>query len=171
MVERRRYTGGKKRGPKGPNSGSFKEGHDDKRKNNGRPLGAKNRIPTQVKEAILEAMTIAGGDQGMVGYFLQVIQNYELGARLAEKVMPMQITGPNDGPVQMVNIPIEEMRKMDTDELHLLGKILKKLGGIAETANHPTPLLIEHQPLGDAGAYAKEIGVAQKSKNNGSTKH
>lgn len=161
-----------KSGPKHAHAASFKKGKDDKRKNNGRKKGSKNRLPTSVKEAIVEAMNIAGGKQGMVGYFLQVIRDYNLGCRLAEKLIPTQIVGPNDGPIQTLNIPIELMRKMNPTELSVLNTTLMKLGGLdVPDSNHPQPLMIEHQPLGDGDAYAREIGIVKKSKNNGAVKH
>jgi hypothetical protein len=138
-------------------SGSFQKA--DARIHNGRPRGSKNRLPTTLKEAILEAMAMSGfnqkGKHGLVGYFLRICNiDLGLGCRLAERILGIQVTGPGGGPVQVMHIPPEMIREMTTEQLELLDGILQKMGKL----DKPQPLLIEHQ-AGDANKYAEEIGL------------
>ena len=141
----------KKSGPKKAHTASFKKGKDGRR-GNGRPPGAANKLPLSVKEAAIEAMGVIGGKAGMVGFFVKAfLFDYSLGVRIAEKILPTQVTG--------------------------IDGILKKLGGMdLGDSKHQQPLQIEYQP-GDAAAYAKDIGITEvtpptKRKTNGdATKH
>lgn len=68
----------------------------------GRPKGSQNKTTTQLKEAILEAAELAGGEDGLVGYLrMLAITNSSSFATLLGKVLPMQVTGADDGPVTM----------------------------------------------------------------------
>jgi hypothetical protein len=146
-----------KAGTNGAHAGSFKS--EDKRRKNGRKKGSKNILPRTYKEAISEAMTLYGfdgkGKLGLVGYFLRIVADPVLGCRLAEKILPMQVTGVNDGPVQF-SIPPETIKILTTAELQVLEIVLKKMAGLGQQQQ---PLMIEHQPTGDASKYAKEIGI------------
>jgi hypothetical protein len=69
----------------------------------GRPPGTPNRTTVLLKEALLLAAEQAGGKEGMVGYLKrQAIENP--GPFLAQlgKVLPLQITGADGGPVLIV---------------------------------------------------------------------
>lgn len=154
-------------GPRGPHSGTFKKKHD-RRRNNGRKKGIQNRIPRLVKDAIAEAMERFGldgkGKEGMVGYFMRLLQDDALGCRLAEKLIPVQVTGPNDGPVQIFSIPQDMIREMSTPELQALDTAFRRLASI-ENAGRPG-LVIEgtvQDVPGDAQRYMKSL--------NGGTKH
>lgn len=73
----------------------------------GRPKGAQNKTTALLKEAILKAAEAAGKDMngkgGVVGYctFLAT-QEPKAFAQLLGKVLPMQVTGDDGGPVQIV---------------------------------------------------------------------
>ena len=72
-------------------------------KGKGRPKGAKNKTTALLKDAVLIAAGNAGKDEGLVGYLTaQAILNPGPFMALLGKVLPMQITGDPDAPVQMV---------------------------------------------------------------------
>jgi hypothetical protein len=55
-----------------------------------------------VKDAILQAAMAAGGEGGMVGYLtVQAIENPAPFMALLGKILPMQVTGEDGGPVQI----------------------------------------------------------------------
>ena len=67
----------------------------------GRPKGAPNKTTATLKEAILIAAENAGGKDGLVGYLQKIAtKNPAAFVTLLGKVLPLQVTGPNDGPVQ-----------------------------------------------------------------------
>lgn len=70
----------------------------------GRPKGAKNKNSMAVKDMILAALETAGGAQYLAA---QAQKNPGPFMILVGKVLPMQITGANDGPVQ-----VEEVRRV-----------------------------------------------------------
>ena len=68
----------------------------------GRPKGSPNKLPASVKEAILKAGAAAGGPEGLVGYLTtQAIENPGPFLTLLGKILPMQVTGEQDGPLQI----------------------------------------------------------------------
>ena len=68
----------------------------------GRPKGVPNKTTTQLKEAILEAAALAGGEDGLVGYLrMLAVTNSSAFSTLLGKVLPLQVTGADDGPVTM----------------------------------------------------------------------
>lgn len=69
----------------------------------GRPKGVPNKNTTLLKDAILLAAQRAGGcEEGLVDYLeVQARDNPGPFMALLGKVLPMQITGANDGPVIM----------------------------------------------------------------------
>lgn len=69
----------------------------------GRPKGVPNKNTTLLKDAILlAAQRAGGGDEGLVDYLqVQARDNPGPFMALLGKVLPMQITGANDGPVIM----------------------------------------------------------------------
>ena len=69
----------------------------------GRPKGVPNKNTTLLKDAILEAATKAGGRTGLVGYLeTQAATNPGPFMALLGKVLPMQVVGPDDGPVSVI---------------------------------------------------------------------
>jgi hypothetical protein len=71
----------------------------------GRPKGQPNKTTKILKEAILEAATSAGGKDGIVGYLkTQATKNPGPFMALLAKVLPLQLTGPGDGPVQVAKV-------------------------------------------------------------------
>lgn len=75
----------------------------------GRPKGVPNKTTTQLKEAILQAATEAGGDEGLVGYLkFLAADSPSAFSSLLGKVLPMQISGEGGGAVQFI---IRDMTK------------------------------------------------------------
>jgi hypothetical protein len=69
----------------------------------GRPKGAKNKTTALLKDAILQAATNAGGQEGLIGYLqAQALDNPGPFIALLGKVLPMQVTGEDGGPVETV---------------------------------------------------------------------
>lgn len=66
----------------------------------GRRKGSLNKTTALLKDAILQAATRAGGDDGLVGYLeAQATANPGPFMALLGKVMPLQIAGDPDNPV------------------------------------------------------------------------
>lgn len=73
----------------------------------GRPKGAVNKTTKLLKDAILQAAQEAGGKDGLVGYLKsQAVLNPAPFMALLGKVLPMQITGEDGGPVQVTRIEL-----------------------------------------------------------------
>jgi hypothetical protein len=69
----------------------------------GRKKGVPNKTTALLKDAILQAATQAGGEDGMVGYLLEQAREYPKGfLPLLGKVLPMQITGEDGGALTVV---------------------------------------------------------------------
>lgn len=69
----------------------------------GRPKGVPNKTTTQLKEALLEAATKAGGNGGLVGYLTrQAQENPQSFLPLLGKVLPLQVAGDQDNPLRVV---------------------------------------------------------------------
>lgn len=67
----------------------------------GRPKGVPNKTTAFLKDAILQAAERAGGKDGMVGYLtMQAEQNPGPFMALLGKVLPMQVTGEDGGPIK-----------------------------------------------------------------------
>lgn len=66
----------------------------------GRPKGSPNKTTALLKDAILKAAEAAGGDDGLIGYLrTQARENPASFLTLLGKVLPMQVTGEDGGPV------------------------------------------------------------------------
>jgi len=73
-------------------------------KTGGRKKGTPNKISGQLKDAILRAAKQAGGEGGMVAYLkAQALANPAPFLALLGKVLPMQVSGEDGGPL-VVNI-------------------------------------------------------------------
>jgi hypothetical protein len=70
-------------------------------KTGGRQKGTPNKTTALLKDAILEAATLAGGEAGLVGYlYVQANANPQSFLPLLGKVLPMQLTGADGGAVE-----------------------------------------------------------------------
>lgn len=65
----------------------------------GRPKGAVNKTTGQIKEMILQALSDAGGIDYLAGCAKDP-RTASAFLGLVGKVLPMQVTGPGDGPLQ-----------------------------------------------------------------------
>lgn len=79
----------------------------------GRPPGAANKTTALLKDAILKAAEVTGSDGAgkgkLVGYLTFLAKGEPKAfAALLGKVLPMQITGEGDGPIQVVIRRFEE---------------------------------------------------------------
>lgn len=77
------------------------------RSKTGRAKGTPNKTTKALKDAILMAAEATGcdgkGKDGLVGYLKHVAaSDVKAFSMLLGKVLPMQITGENDGPLQVV---------------------------------------------------------------------
>ena len=78
-------------------------GKQKREKTGGRQKGTPNKMTALLKDAIIEAATLAGDDGGLVEYLRkQARQNPGPFMALLGKVLPMQVTGEDGGPVQVV---------------------------------------------------------------------
>lgn len=72
----------------------------------GRPKGTPNKTTALLKDAILKAAEQAGnkvGNEGLVSYLeQQALENPGPFMALLGKVLPMQVTGADDGPLRVV---------------------------------------------------------------------
>jgi hypothetical protein len=69
----------------------------------GRPKGTPNRTTILLKDALLLAAEQAGGKEGLVGYLkMQAIKNPGPFMAQLGKILPLQITGADGGPVLIV---------------------------------------------------------------------
>jgi hypothetical protein len=79
------------------------------RSKTGRKKGTPNKTTALLKDAILKAATKAGGEQGIVGYLqTQATANPGPFMALLGKVLPMQVTGEGDGPLQVAVVRFTE---------------------------------------------------------------
>ena len=68
----------------------------------GRKKGVPNKTTALLKDAILQAATQAGGKDGLVGYLTtQATANPQSFLPLLGKVLPMQVAGDPDVPVEI----------------------------------------------------------------------
>ena len=76
------------------------------------------KITKALKEAILEAAEAAGGSGGMVTYLtVQASAQPAAFMGLLGKVLPMQITGKDDGPVQVEDVTAAQFLKERLDAI------------------------------------------------------
>ena len=76
----------------------------------GRPKGSQNKTTALLKDAILQAATKAGGEEGLVGYLqTQADKNPASFLPLLGKVLPLQLTGEDGGnivhEIRIVGVP------------------------------------------------------------------
>lgn len=71
-------------------------------KTGGRKKGTPNKTTAALKDAILQAAEAAGGNAGTVGYLTWLAKDSPPAfASLLGKVLPMQVTGEDGGPLQV----------------------------------------------------------------------
>ena len=79
-------------------------GKGGKREGAGRPKGVPNKLTKLLKDAILEAATLAGNADGLVGYLqTQAVMNPGPFMALLGKVLPLQIAGDPDNPLEVIS--------------------------------------------------------------------
>lgn len=85
----------------------------------GRPKGVPNKITTDLKEAILEAATLEGDKDGLVGYLRNLAKiNSSAFANLIGKIIPLQIGGDPDGiPIQHEDVTSKLLRLFPLEAL------------------------------------------------------
>lgn len=77
------------------------------KKTGGRSKGTPNRTTALLKDAILKAADDAGGKDGLVGYLTQqAIANPGPFMSLLGKVLPMQVTGADGGPIKVTRVEL-----------------------------------------------------------------
>lgn len=70
----------------------------------GRPKGLPNKTTALLKDAILQAAEAAGGKEGIVGYLTQQAKDEPSAfMTLIGKVLPMQVAGDPDNPLQHIH--------------------------------------------------------------------
>lgn len=75
----------------------------NRKKTGGRKKGTPNKTTALLKDAILKAGENAGGDGGLTGYLqTQAILNPGPFMALLGKVLPMQLAGDDNSPLQVV---------------------------------------------------------------------
>jgi len=73
-------------------------------KTGGRKKGTRNKTTALLKDAILIAADNAGNDEGLVGYLTaQAVANPGPFLALLGKVLPMQISGDKDNPLNIIS--------------------------------------------------------------------
>jgi hypothetical protein len=73
-------------------------------KTGGRKKGTPNKVSALLKDAILTAAEEAGGKEGLIGYLRQQAKNNPAPFMgLLGKVLPMQIAGDQENPVQIAD--------------------------------------------------------------------
>lgn len=94
---------------------------------NGRPKGAVNKVTKALKEMILEALDRKGG----VDYLeRQADENATAFLTLVGKVLPTQLTGKDDGPIEFANV---------TEDIEAVDKMLGSL--VSRTPEQPIATL------------------------------
>lgn len=76
--------------------------------------GIPNKTTAALKDMILNALDKAGGE----AYLMERAKDPRTASAfltLVGKVLPMQVTGPEDGPVQVASVVLVPMRKRDAD--------------------------------------------------------
>lgn len=73
----------------------------------GRPKGMPNKTTTLLKDAIMQAAEASGGDgkgkEGLIGYLKkQAVDEPVAFMSMLGKVLPLQVTGQDDGPIKLV---------------------------------------------------------------------
>jgi hypothetical protein len=82
------------------------------RKTGGRKKGTPNKLTADLKKALLGAFDEVGGQ----AYLVKVAQdNQAVFCTLLGKVLPMQVTGEDGGPIQHVAVYVPDNGRQDRD--------------------------------------------------------
>ena len=74
------------------------------KKTGGRQKGTLNKTTQALKDAILEAAALAGNKEGLIGYLrTQASANPGPFMALLGKILPMQVAGDPDNPLEVIN--------------------------------------------------------------------
>lgn len=74
------------------------------KKTGGRKRGTPNKLTGELKEAILKAAELAGDGEGLIGYLKkQATLNPAPFMSLLGKVLPLQVAGDAENPVNMIH--------------------------------------------------------------------
>ena len=92
----------------------------------GRRKGTPNKTTVGVKQAVLAAFNKIGGTEALAKWALSP-GNRKAFYNIAAKLIPHEIVGPNDGPLQFVNYTSEQLSKLPPGELRTLIAISKKI--------------------------------------------
>lgn len=100
---------------------AFKPGHKPA-PTAGRPKGSQNKVTLSVKQALTDAFDCLGGVTALVRWArLNQTDFYKLWTRL----LPLQISGPDGGPIQVVKTK-HDLSKLSIEELTMLAKLVDK---------------------------------------------
>lgn len=108
-----------------------KDPRGGKRDGAGRPVGSPNKLTAVLKDAVLMAAEQIGGytinqetgkrkrgKGGVVAFLVAAgLESPNALIGMLSKIMPTQVTGPNDGPLVYADISYEELKKIPDDEL------------------------------------------------------
>ena len=88
-----------------PSAPKVGQSEKKKPKRGGRKKGTLNKTTAVLKEAILIAAEAAGGKDGLVGYLKkQAIVSPASFLALLGKVLPLQVTGADGGPIKVAKV-------------------------------------------------------------------
>lgn len=73
----------------------------------GRPPGARNHVPRELKAALIEAATLAGGEGGLVGYLTSMAIEHPVPfLALLGRCLGLQVAVAGDGAIHSVTLSI-----------------------------------------------------------------
>lgn len=122
-----------------------------RRENSGRKPGIPNKITTEIRNQILEALHAAGGKEGAIGYLKQqAVENPVAFMTLVGKCVPREVTGKVDN-----NITFKQVRVNRLEIGHLAEEELDVLESVLRRTN-----MLERGNVIDAVAIESEDGEA-----------
>ena len=114
--------------PRARNKTSFKPG-DPRINRNGRPKGSPNKFSGELKQLVLDALANAHKDGAEAYLKQQAKKNSRSFMQLIAKLLPTQLTGKDDGPIEvLVNKAMGGLSNLSDKELAQLQTLLVKAG-------------------------------------------